>query len=83
MSPARGNLQFVVPSAADPCDMCFIKKLRIEASSPYYDGWKLAKEGVYESKTSSCKIAGLPLSTKTAPVGRYELFSQFGFEFVS
>jgi hypothetical protein len=45
--------------------MCFVKKLRMEAGSPYYDGWKLAKESVYESKTASCKVTGLPLKTTT------------------
>jgi LysM repeat protein len=47
--------------------MCFIKKLRMEAGSPYYDGWKLAKESVYESKTASCKVTGMPLVISTLP----------------
>jgi LysM repeat protein len=67
LSPRMGNLQFVMAARADPCDMCFVKKLRIEAGSPYYDGWKLAKESVYESKTASCKVTGMPLVMSTIP----------------
>ena len=67
LGPKNGNLQFVMPAPADPCDMCFVKKLRMEAGSPYYDGWKLAKDSVYQSKTASCKVTGMPLVVSTIP----------------
>ncbi|OBT95526.2 hypothetical protein VE01_05175 [Pseudogymnoascus verrucosus] len=47
----------------NPCDLCFIKNLRLQAGSPYYDGPALADSSVYESKTSSCSITGMPLTT--------------------
>ncbi|OBT78531.1 hypothetical protein VF21_01031 [Pseudogymnoascus sp. 05NY08] len=46
----------------NPCDLCFIKNLRMQAGSPYYDGPALADSSVYESKTSSCSITGMPLN---------------------
>lgn len=50
---------------ADPCDMCFIKNLRFQAGSPYYDGPRLIANSVYQSKTSSCSVTGYPLTTST------------------
>ncbi|OBT52616.1 hypothetical protein VE04_06030 [Pseudogymnoascus sp. 24MN13] len=51
----------------NPCDLCFIKNLRLQAGSPYYDGPALADSSVYESKTSSCSITGMPLTTTDLP----------------
>ncbi|KAF8457864.1 LysM domain-containing protein [Kalaharituber pfeilii] len=53
----------VVTNTTDPCDLCFIKHLRILAGSPYYDGPFLAE--IYESKTSGCSVVGYPLTTTT------------------
>lgn len=48
---------------ANPCDLCFIKNLQFQAASPYYNGPLLADQSVYESKTSSCGVTGMPLTT--------------------
>ncbi|CAI4218948.1 unnamed protein product [Parascedosporium putredinis] len=40
------------------CDQCIVSLLRFRASSPYYGGPVLRSSSVYESRTSSCKIAG-------------------------
>lgn len=53
---ATGNI-------TNPCDLCFIKNLQFQASSPYYNGPLLADQSIYESKTSSCKVTGMPLKT--------------------
>ncbi|KAF8252101.1 LysM domain-containing protein [Wilcoxina mikolae CBS 423.85] len=45
------------------CDLCFIKNLRYQAASPYYNGPRLANDSVYESMTSSCNVTGYPLTT--------------------
>lgn len=52
-------------NSTDPCDMCFIKNLRLQAGSPYYDGPALRESSIYESKTSSCSVTGYPLATTT------------------
>lgn len=51
----------------DDCDLCFIKNLRMQASSPYYDGPLLVERSIYESKTSSCAISGYPLTMRDLP----------------
>ncbi|TFK66093.1 hypothetical protein BDN72DRAFT_889204 [Pluteus cervinus] len=48
-------------STVSACDLCLIKNLQYQAASPYYDGPFL--EPIYESKTSSCKVTGYPLTT--------------------
>lgn len=48
---------------ANPCDLCFIKNLQFQAGSPYFNGPLLADQSVYESKTSSCGVTGMPLKT--------------------
>lgn len=50
-----------------PCDMCFVKGLRIQASVPYYDGPAIISQSIYESKTSSCSISGMPRTTSSLP----------------
>ncbi|KAK4186732.1 hypothetical protein QBC35DRAFT_452972 [Podospora australis] len=52
-------------TAPNPCDMCFVKSLRIQASVPYFDGPALANALVYENKTSSCSIQNMPRTTST------------------
>lgn len=52
--------------APSSCDLCFIKALRFQAGSPFYDGQLLSS--IYTSKTSSCKVTGMPLTTSTLPV---------------
>ncbi|KAI2624041.1 hypothetical protein GGS21DRAFT_541259 [Xylaria nigripes] len=49
------------------CDLCFIKTLRMQAGSPYYDGPEVASQSIYESKTSSCSIANMPRTTWSMP----------------
>lgn len=49
------------------CDQCIVSLLRFRASSPYYGGPVLRSSSVYESRTSSCKIAGSPLTTSSSP----------------
>ncbi|KAJ3561274.1 hypothetical protein NPX13_g9010 [Xylaria arbuscula] len=49
------------------CDLCFIKNLRMQAGSPYYDGPEVASQSIYESKTSSCSIANMPRTTWSMP----------------
>jgi hypothetical protein len=61
-STAPSNVQ-----SSGPCDLCFIKSLKMQAESPYYYGPGLRSLSVYESKTSSCGVAGYPLSTSTLP----------------
>ena len=56
-SPPNGT------NVTDPCDMCFIKGLQLQAGSPYYDGPALASQSIYQSKTSSCKVTGYPLTS--------------------
>jgi LysM repeat protein len=53
-----------VPSS---CDLCFVKALKFQAESPYYYDPVLAS--IYTSKTSSCGISGMPLTTTTAIPG--------------
>lgn len=45
--------------------MCFIKRLRLQAGSPFYEGPRLASQSVYESLTSSCGVSNMPLTTST------------------
>ncbi|KAI1505940.1 LysM domain-containing protein [Biscogniauxia marginata] len=47
------------------CDLCFIKRLRMEAGSPYYEGPRLLSMSLYESLTSSCGVSDMPLTTST------------------
>ncbi|KAI1180782.1 hypothetical protein F4777DRAFT_596051 [Nemania sp. FL0916] len=54
-------------TSAPDCDLCFIKNLRMQAGSPYYDGPEVASQSIYESKTSSCGIAGMPRTTWAMP----------------
>ncbi|EAS33736.3 LysM domain-containing protein [Coccidioides immitis RS] len=65
---SRFNYLDAVPSGTvppDPCDMCFIKSLRLQAGSPYFDGPALASMSAYESMTSKCGVTGQPLTTTT------------------
>ncbi|EKG15791.1 Peptidoglycan-binding Lysin subgroup [Macrophomina phaseolina MS6] len=47
------------------CDACFVKSLKLEAGSPYFDGPVIASLSLYESMTSSCSVTGQPLTTTT------------------
>ncbi|KAI0443524.1 hypothetical protein F4803DRAFT_514520 [Xylaria telfairii] len=49
--------------AANECDLCFIKSLRLQAGSQYYNGPVIRESSIYESKTSSCSIKDMPLTT--------------------
>ncbi|KAI0109000.1 hypothetical protein GGR51DRAFT_513994 [Nemania sp. FL0031] len=49
--------------AADECDLCFVKSLRLQAGAPYYNGPVISQSSLYESKTSSCSIKDMPLTT--------------------
>ncbi|KAI1104498.1 carbohydrate-binding module family 50 protein [Jackrogersella minutella] len=49
----------------DDCDLCIVERLRLRAGSPYFDGPIVASESLYESMTSSCSIAGRPISKST------------------
>ena len=51
--------------ASDSCDLCFIKILQFQASSPYFSGSELQERSIYQSKTSSCGVTGYPLATST------------------
>ncbi|KAF8457847.1 hypothetical protein BDZ91DRAFT_785929 [Kalaharituber pfeilii] len=51
----------------DTCDLCFIKSMRIQAGSPYYNGPRLLSQSQYQSKTSSCSVTGYPLTTTDPP----------------
>jgi hypothetical protein len=57
--------------SSGPCDLCFIKNLKMQAESPYYHGPQLRSSSIYESKTSSCGVAGYALSTSTLPWPMY------------
>lgn len=59
-------------TVADPCDMCFILSLRIQAGAPFYDGPAIASQSLYQSKTSSCKIQDVPLTTTSVPFSMSE-----------
>lgn len=56
-----------------PCDLCFIKSLRMQAASPYYDGPELRSQSIYQSKTSSCGVVGYPLTTSTLGFSTYAM----------
>lgn len=45
--------------------MCFVKKLGMQAGSPFYEGPRLASMSLYQSMTSSCGVTGMPLTTST------------------
>ncbi|KAI0814080.1 hypothetical protein GGR55DRAFT_687075 [Xylaria sp. FL0064] len=49
--------------ATQECDLCFIKSLRLQAESQYYNGPIIRQSSIYESKTSSCSIRGMPFTT--------------------
>ncbi|KAK3390168.1 hypothetical protein B0H63DRAFT_519403 [Podospora didyma] len=55
-------------TAPSPCDLCFVKGLRIQAGVPYFDGPAIVSMSVYESKTSSCNVVNMPRTTSTIPV---------------
>lgn len=55
----------------DPCDMCFIKSLKFQAESPYFDGPLLQEQSIYQSKTSSCRVTGYALTTSGLPYSTY------------
>ncbi|KAI1448974.1 carbohydrate-binding module family 50 protein [Annulohypoxylon stygium] len=69
--PGESPISFtdIVANGTDisPCDMCFVKGLRIQASVPYYDGPAIISQSIYESKTSSCSISGMPRTTSSLP----------------
>ncbi|KAH6653368.1 hypothetical protein BKA67DRAFT_593299 [Truncatella angustata] len=50
---------------SDPCDLCLVKNLQFQAESPYYNGPRLQSQSIYESKTASCGVSNMPLTTKT------------------
>lgn len=54
-------------NVTNECDACLVSILKFRAESPYYDGPRLQAESVYESKTSSCGVAGAPLTTIDSP----------------
>lgn len=66
-SPIRFTDIVANGTQADPCDMCFILSLRIQASVPFYDGPAILSQSLYQSKTSSCKVEGMPMTTSSLP----------------
>lgn len=66
LAPAAGEYGGLV--VTDPCDLCLVKNLQYQAGSPYYDGPDILSSSLYESKTSSCGITGLPLTTTTQTI---------------
>lgn len=57
--------------SSGPCDLCFIKSLQMQAASPYYDGPEIRSQSIYQSKTSSCRVTGYPLTTSTLGFSTY------------
>ncbi|KAI0424844.1 hypothetical protein F5Y09DRAFT_353023 [Xylaria sp. FL1042] len=53
------------------CDLCFIKSLRLQAGSQYYNGPIIRQSSIYESKTSSCSIKNMPLTTTALATTMY------------
>lgn len=51
--------------AASSCDLCYVKRLRQEAGSPYYEGPRISSLSMYESLTSSCGVTDMPMTTST------------------
>ena len=66
-SPIRFTDIVANGTRADSCDMCFILSLRLQASVPFYDGPAIQSQSVYQSKTSSCKVEGMPMTTSSLP----------------
>ncbi|GAP91634.2 hypothetical protein SAMD00023353_6400110 [Rosellinia necatrix] len=64
--PAESN-ETAADTPAD-CDLCFVKRLGLEAGSPYFDGPRLSSMGLYQSLTSSCSVSNMPLSTSTLDI---------------
>ncbi|KAI3331384.1 hypothetical protein F4824DRAFT_294880 [Ustulina deusta] len=60
-APANG--QYGNITVTDACDLCLIKNLKFQAESPYYDGPDLWSSSIYESKTSSCQVTGMDLTS--------------------
>lgn len=60
-APANGLYGNI--SITDPCDMCLVKNLKFQAESPYYDGPDLLSSSIYQSKTSSCSVTGMDLTS--------------------
>lgn len=54
-------------TALEACDMCFVLSLKIQAGAPFYDGPAISSQSLYESKTSSCKIDGMPITATSVP----------------
>lgn len=52
----------------DPCDICLVKNLKFQAESPYYEGPDLLSSSIYQSKTASCGITDMPLTTTTGTI---------------
>lgn len=61
--PASGD--FGDHPTDDHCDLCLVANLRFQAEMPWYDGPELQSQSIYQSMTSSCGIANMPLVTKT------------------
>lgn len=47
----------------DDCDICFIKNMKFQAEQPYYDGPEIWSSSLYQSKTSSCGVTGMALTS--------------------
>ncbi|KAI9150011.1 LysM domain-containing protein [Paramyrothecium foliicola] len=61
--PAGGD--FGQHDTSNPCDACLLANLRFQAGSPLYNGPVLRSRSIYQSKTSSCGVSNLPLTTVT------------------
>jgi LysM repeat protein len=59
--PANG--QYGNINIASDCDLCLIKNLQFQAESPYYDGPDVFSSSLYQSKTSSCGVTGMDLTS--------------------
>lgn len=60
-APANG--QYGSITVTDPCNRCLIMNLQFQAGSPYYDGPDLWTSSLYQSKTSSCSVTDMPLTS--------------------
>ncbi|KAH8901682.1 hypothetical protein GQ53DRAFT_851663 [Thozetella sp. PMI_491] len=60
-APANGLYGNI--TITDPCDLCLVVNLQFQAESPYYDGPDLWSSSIYQSKTSSCGITGMGLTS--------------------
>lgn len=67
--PAGGDYGNI--TVTDPCNICLIMNLKFQAESPYYAGPDIYSSSLYQSKTSSCGVSGMPLTTTSETIYTY------------